>query len=112
MYTAGGTGFLHDMLETAGGANVFADVRRQSLQLTSELLLTRSPDVIVEIRSGPGARSNDRDAWRALSAVPAVRDGRVYLFTDEFMSIPGPRVPEAVLTIAKTLHPDVFVMRQ
>ena len=35
----------------AGGENVFADVPRESVQATSELILARAPDVIVELRS-------------------------------------------------------------
>ena len=112
IFASGGVGFLHDMLETAGGADVFADIPRQSLQVTSELALARAPEVILEIRAGPGwtpARAaQERDAWRALASVPAVRTGRVYLLTDEVMSIPGPRVPDAVLHMARALHADVF----
>ena len=44
------TGFLHDMLDAAGGVNVFADVERESVQATTELVLTRAPDVILELR--------------------------------------------------------------
>jgi ABC-type Fe3+-hydroxamate transport system substrate-binding protein len=40
--------------------------------------------------------------------MPAVRTGRIYLLTDEVMSIPGPRVPEAALEMARRLHPDIF----
>jgi iron complex transport system substrate-binding protein len=45
MLASGGIGFLHDMLDTAGGTDVFADMRRQSLQVTSELALARAPEV-------------------------------------------------------------------
>jgi len=40
--------------------------------------------------------------------VPAVRTGRIYLLTDELMSIPGPRVVQAIEAIAKALHPNSF----
>ena len=49
IYASGGIGFLHDMIEAAGGANVFADVTRQSIQTTSELAIARAPEVIIEI---------------------------------------------------------------
>jgi iron complex transport system substrate-binding protein len=39
IYASGGIGFLHDMLETAGGTDVFADIKRQSVQVTTEMLL-------------------------------------------------------------------------
>ena len=49
IYASGGFGFLHDMLEAASGDNVFADVRRESVQLTSEAIVTAAPDVIIEL---------------------------------------------------------------
>jgi iron complex transport system substrate-binding protein len=111
MFGSGGVGFLHDMLEVAGGVNVLADVPLEGLQITTELALTRAPQVILEIRSGPDWTSDriarERDAWRALPSLPAVRDGRIYFLTEELMSIPGPRVVDAILAIAKALHPDV-----
>jgi hypothetical protein len=39
------------MLEAAGGANVFADVDRESVQATTELILARAPEVIPEVCS-------------------------------------------------------------
>ncbi len=112
MFGSGGVGFLHDMLEVAGGVNVLADVRRQGVQITTETVLARAPDVIIEIHSGPDwtpARvAREREAWRALPSLPAVRSGRIYILTDELISIPGPRVPDAILAIAKVLHPEQF----
>jgi iron complex transport system substrate-binding protein len=112
MLASGGIGFLHDMLDTAGGTDVFADMRRQSLQVTSELALARAPEVILEIRTGQtwtsAQAARERDAWRVLASVPAVRTGRIYLMTDDVMASPGPRVAEAVLQMARALHPELF----
>jgi iron complex transport system substrate-binding protein len=36
VYVSGGTGFLHEMLEAAGGDNVFADIARESVQPSQE----------------------------------------------------------------------------
>jgi ABC-type Fe3+-hydroxamate transport system substrate-binding protein len=111
MYTTGSVGFLHDMLEVAGGANVFADVKRPTLQITAELVLARAPAVILEIHSGPdwtAARvAREREVWRPLASIPAVRNNRVYILTDEMISIPGPRVADAAAAIAKVLHPEL-----
>jgi iron complex transport system substrate-binding protein len=112
MFASGGVGFLHDMLVVAGGTNVFADIAKQSLQVTTEVALSKAPEVILELHSGPGwtpARiSQERQIWRALPSVPAVRTGRIYLLTDELMSIPGPRVVQAVRAMAQALHPGQF----
>lgn len=111
IYASGGVGFIQDMLEVAGGTNVFEDVRQQSVQATSELVLARRPEVIIELH--PDRLSEDRArretaAWSVLRSVPAVRNGRVYLLGDERTVVPGPRVAEGTELIARALHPGVF----
>lgn len=111
IYASGGKGFLHDMLVAAGGENLFADVARESVQATSELILARRPDVIVELRAGEIPEERQRaeiDAWRALASLPAVRSNRVYFITDPRTVVPGPRVAEGTELIARALHPEAF----
>lgn len=109
LYASGGRGFLHDMLEAAGGANVFADVDRESVQATTEVLLSRAPEVILELRAEPMASEADpereRAAWNVLPSIPAVRSGRVIVLTGKALTVPGPRVAESVERMARALHP-------
>jgi iron complex transport system substrate-binding protein len=112
IYASGGIGFLHDMLTAAGGENVFADIKQQSVQATSELILARAPDVILELRAGPiaaGQRAREQDVWRVLASVPAVRTNRVSILADPRTVVPGPRVAEGTELIARVLHPEAFV---
>lgn len=111
IYASGGVGFIHDMVEAAGGTNIFADVRRESVQATSELILARGPEVILELNAAPisdAGRVAERAVWQVLSAVPAVRNGRVHMIGDERTVIPGPRVAQGTELIARVLHPDGF----
>lgn len=111
IYASGGVGFLHDMLDAAGGTNVFADVQRQSVQATTELILSRKPEVILELRGTPASEQESRAeiaAWKVLGSVPAVRSNRVYFIADERTLVPGPRVAEGTRLLAATLHPDAF----
>jgi iron complex transport system substrate-binding protein len=110
IYASGGAGFLHDMLGAAGGENVFADIERESVQATSELLLARQPESIVELRVLPdqAARARELSAWKALSAIPAVRNNRVAIISDQRTVVPGPRVAEGTELIARALHPEAF----
>jgi iron complex transport system substrate-binding protein len=111
IYASGGVGFLHNMLETAGGLNVLADVKRQSVQATTELILSRRPDVIIELRGTPATEDELRAMradWDPLKSVPAVRNGRIYLLADERTVVPGPRVAEGTTLLGAALHPDVF----
>jgi iron complex transport system substrate-binding protein len=111
IYASGGFGFLHDMLTIAGGDNVFADVKQQSVQATSELVLARKPEVILELRSGdmPGEqRTREIAVWGALASVPAVRTGRIAIIADPRTVVPGPRVAEGTEILARALHPEAF----
>ena len=111
IFVSGGFGFLHDMLEAAGGTNVFSDVARESLQAGTEMVLARRPDVILEIRGSalPDAAIHaERQVWRALSSVPAVRTGRIHIIGDARTVVPGPRVAEGTELLARALHPGAF----
>ena len=88
---------------------MFADVKRQSVQASTEMILGRQPDVIIELRYGDILKkvdvARDIEAWNTLASLPAVRNHRVYeLVGDEFV-VPGPRVVEATRRLAETLHP-------
>ena len=106
---SGGYGFLHDMLVVAGGDDAFEDVKRQSVDVSTEMVLARRPDVIIELRYGDSMRVSDTarlvHEWDALSAVPAVRNHRVYVLTGDQFVVPGPRVVEATRQLAAVLHP-------
>lgn len=107
IYASGGYGFVHDMVTAAGGENVFADVQQQAVQATTELIIARRPDVILELRAEPLTPATERRelaTWKQLPSVPAVHDGRVFIITDPRTVIPGPRVAEGVEVIAGVLH--------
>ncbi|HEX4346538.1 MAG TPA: ABC transporter substrate-binding protein [Vicinamibacterales bacterium] len=105
---SGGIGFLHDMLLTAGGTDVLADMRQQSVMMSTEMVLVRAPDIIIEIHSPTDSGgTNDLSAWNTLASVPAVRTHRVYSLTGDEFVIPGPRVASATERMAKTLHPKM-----
>ena len=81
IYASGGYGFLADLLEAAGGDNIFSDLKQQSVQASTEMILARRPDVIIELRYGQSAKDSnsprDLRAWDALGSVPAVKDKRI-----------------------------------
>jgi iron complex transport system substrate-binding protein len=112
VYASGGVGFLHDALVAAGGRNVFEGVDRESVQASTEIILAKAPEVIVELRatalSDPGAAGESRAAWRRLPAVPAVRAGRIHVLRGDHLVSPGPRFARAVEELARALHPEAF----
>lgn len=108
LYVSGGRGFLHDMLEIAGGLNVFADVDRESVQPSTETLLARAPDVILEVRASGLLETrevaNEQSVWSALRSIPAVRDQRIHFLTGDYLVVPGPRLAQATEAFAQAIH--------
>ncbi|MEQ1912035.1 MAG: helical backbone metal receptor, partial [Vicinamibacterales bacterium] len=94
---SGGYGFLHDLVELAGGSDILSDLKQAAVPMSSEMVLSRAPEVIVELHYGeagwPQSRLDaERRVWSALPSVPAVRNGRVSLLTGDEFVVPGPRV--------------------
>ncbi len=112
IYASAGVGFLHDMLEAAGGADAFGDVKRQNLQVSVEVLLARAPEVILEVHPPEGWTpervARERALWRAFPGLPAVKDDRVHIIADDVVLVPGPRIAEGIRRMAEVLHPGAF----
>jgi iron complex transport system substrate-binding protein len=107
IYASGGTGFLHDLIGIAGGVNVFADIPRESVQVTTELILARAPEVILEVRADPMPTeevAREKAVWKALAGVPAVRSGRVDILIGSELVVPGPRLGRAAERLAAAIH--------
>jgi iron complex transport system substrate-binding protein len=109
---SGGYGFLHDLLDLAGGEDVWRDVPRESIEMSTEMVLARAPQVIIELHYGQSLDASRLDAerrvWDGLGAVPAVRDRRVHLLVGDEFVVAGPRVALAAERLARVLHPEAW----
>jgi iron complex transport system substrate-binding protein len=107
---SGGVGFLSDIIALAGGDNVFAGEKRESLRISTEAVLAAAPDIIIDLHYGSGLTpeqiDRERAAWKTLPAVPAVRNGRVALLVGDEFVVPGPRLVDAAEAIADVIHPQ------
>jgi cobalamin transport system substrate-binding protein len=107
-----GYGFLHDLLELAGGSDALGDLRKQSVEMSTEMIITRAPDVILELHYGDSLKPERFDAerrvWNGLPSVPAVKNNRVFLLGGDEFVVPGPRIVLAADRFARTLHPEAF----
>jgi hypothetical protein len=52
VYVSGGIGFLHELLDIAGGDDVFGDIKREAVQPSNETMIVRAPEVIMELHPG------------------------------------------------------------
>lgn len=99
--TIGRGSFLHELLEIAGGENVYGDVGAPSPRVELEDIARRDPAVVL---AGPvGARRiRSEQRWRA---VRAVRNGRVLVVDTNLVARPSVRLGEAAVSLARLLHP-------
>ncbi len=89
LYTAGGTSFINEIIELAGGENIFEDLRNSYPVVRQEDVILRNPDVI--ILSYPGAdpeKLRERIGWESIKAV---KDSCVFRVDPELFTRPGPR---------------------
>lgn len=102
MTTGTGT-FLHDIVELAGGRNVFKDVPLPWPRISRESLLRRAPALVLDIQAV--ALDDTRRAalaadWQRLGFAPA----QVRILEEDFLLRPGPRAPLAAARIAESIH--------
>lgn len=101
--------FLDEALTLAGGRNSFADVRGVYPSVAKENLLLRRPEVIIELTGGVELTAAQKQAmiddWKALPSLPAVQQRRIYVLTQDFLMMPGPRQPRIVRILHDVLYP-------
>jgi iron complex transport system substrate-binding protein len=104
LITAGGNTFISEAIYLAGGLNVFADLKEQWPAINTEQVLLRSPAWIIAGDDHgkviePKALSR-RPGW---SRIPAVRNNCIALVSADRLYRYGPRLADAVLSIADIL---------
>lgn len=110
LLTTGKGTFLDEMLEIAGGVNVFGHLEMAYPQVSPEGILARRPEVIIElmpeVKLTAQLRRSMLDQWTSLRSIPAVRDSRVFFLTDDNALIPSPRYVEIIEKVSRILHPE------
>lgn len=97
--TIGRGSFLSELVERAGGENLFDDVTASSGIVSIEAVASRNPDLILTTTDGPSAFAS-RPEWQV---VPAVREQRFLRVSGSEFSRPSPRAPAAIRLLAARL---------
>ncbi len=97
LYAAGKDTYLSELLKLCRVENAFSDVGIRYFEVSKEDLILRNPDLIVEFRlidSPDVARELQalKQDWQLLNVLKAVKNEQIYIFTERFFLIPGPRV--------------------
>lgn len=115
LITVGKASYLSELMEIAGGRNVFADAISPYPKITMEELLARNPDVIVDMgdmAQTTGVTEAQKKAvlnlWSYRRPLKAVRTNKVFVVASDIYVVPGPRMVDAVRAFAQMLHPEVF----
>jgi iron complex transport system substrate-binding protein len=112
--TAGPATFIGQIIEAAGGSNIFADVSTRFPRPSEEEVLARAPEVILGTygdmnAGGPNdegrrKRIRSRAGW---AQIPAVRENRIAFVDEDLLTRPGPRLADGLEAVAKVLDVDV-----
>jgi iron complex transport system substrate-binding protein len=110
-FAAGPHGFYGQLIDLAGGTNVFADLPGDFGQVSAESVVARDPELIVLADSylpynpqTPGMVAA-RPGW---DQVTAVRNGAIYAVQEELFASAAPRLADGLEAMAYLLHPDRF----
>jgi iron complex transport system substrate-binding protein len=102
--------WIGDVINLAGGANIFGEAVSEWPIIDSEDIVQRNPDIIV-FPVIPGVPRfwgsfddvKKRPGWKSVNAV---RSGSLYEVPRDFISRPGPRLVEALEILEKMIHPS------
>jgi len=112
LMTSGPGTFLHELIEIAGGENIFADAHGLYPQISKEALVMRQPEIILEVFPAgisEGNRELLRQDWERMAILPAVKNGRIFYLTDDYILIPGARIGQTAQKFADIFHPDMNI---
>lgn len=106
--------WMPELVEMAGGTNLFGEAGKHSPWMTWEELVNKEPDLIVVTPCGfdiprtlrEMSLLSGRPEWRSLNAV---RNGRVFVADgNQYFNRPGPRVVESLEIMSEIIHPELF----
>ncbi len=110
--SVGSTSFVTDMINMAGGQNIFENATEAYPVVSSEAIISENPDIMVfptqmgvESFWGNYTTVAARDGWGTISAVV---NHKMYTVSGDIIDEPGPRQVESLEILAKIIHPEIF----
>jgi len=109
LMSVGSETVIHELIETAGGYNIFADVETPYPKISAEAVIDRNPEVIIfpDYHGDEAFMADEiinRPGWQSIDAV---QNERVAGIDPNIISRPGPRAVEAVERLAAIIHPEI-----
>ncbi|GEM_PF-402884 len=113
LMSAGPTTFIDEMIVLAGGENIFHDATTSWPIVSSEAIIEKNPGVMFFPDMYMG-RTNFYETMEAVEnragwdTISAVQNEALYEIDADIISRSGPRIVDALETIAKMVHPEIF----
>ncbi len=105
LYVAGRGAFIHALIETAGGENVFADLAEPYPRVSLEVLAERAPELILDTFMDPDrAAEAEREIRQYWGRFGWVR--RVQPFPPGAAVLPAPNLAEGARLLRRRIHPE------
>jgi len=99
---------LTELIQLAGGQSITADDADAWPRYSLEAAVAKSPEVILLANHGSGTGPVAMDKWRRLTALPAVKAGRLLSVNGDLMHRYGPRFVDGLEQLARAIHPEAF----
>jgi ABC-type Fe3+-hydroxamate transport system substrate-binding protein len=101
LITIGQDSFLNELIDIAGGTNIYGTMPGPSPVVTLEDVVRRDPDVLL-VSPATAASLRSSPAWQA---VRAVREGHVLVYDTTLVGRPAVTLGMAAMNFARLLHP-------
>lgn len=111
IFTPGGTNWLTEISELAGGKNIFADRQEASVKTDWEDVKKRNPDVFCIVWVGVQTEKvNPKVILKREGATElrAIQQNRLYILEEWLFCRPSPKLLQGLQKIAHILHPTIF----
>jgi iron complex transport system substrate-binding protein len=114
VYLAGPKSFYSQLMNDAGGKNVFNDSTFAYPTFSAEGILRLAPDIIIDVMASVSTVQQDKAQadWKELPTVPAVANNLVFCPAGDFMSIPGPRIGLILHEMKKAVYEYERMLRK
>ncbi len=106
-YSIGAGTFVNELLNAAGGVNIFGQSENPYPQVSLEQIVAEAPEIILLADSIWGVTPEmvyGRAGWEE---IPAVKNKAVFPINDNLVSRPGPRIVEGLNEVVSVLHPNL-----
>lgn len=112
-YVLGSGSPMDQMIDIAGGVNVFDDMEGEAFKVDLSEIIVRDPEIILTPLWPAAGREEVTTIYEVVSRegfadITAVNNSRVYHYDSSLLKRPGPRSVIAIKKLAYLLHPYYF----